>query len=70
MTAQTYVAGTALLGTNVVLAIRHETYSIDLVRGTLLRSDWRDQHPVLISEHDRRYFETLIAHLSMQQGIL
>lgn len=70
MTAQTYVAGMALLDTAGVLAMRHETYAIDLVRGALLRSDWHDQHPVLITGDDRRYFQTLIARRSMQQGIL
>lgn len=52
------------------LLVDHEKYALDLVRGTLLRSDWHDQHPVLITGDDRRYFETLIAQLSMQQGIL
>ncbi len=51
------------------LIVDHEKYSLDLVRDTLLQSDWQDEKRVLLEGEDRRYFETLIAQLSIQQGI-
>lgn len=52
------------------LLVDDEKYSLDLVRDTLLQSDWQDRHPVLVTGDKRRYVETLIAHLALQQGIL
>jgi hypothetical protein len=44
-------------------------YSLDLIRETVLESDWRDQELRMLSGDERSYYEAFMGLLAHQRGI-
>ena len=52
------------------LLIGDSKYSLDLIRDTLIQSDWQDQNPRVLDGAERSYFESLIGLFAKQSGVL
>lgn len=52
------------------LLVGERKYSLDLIRDTLIESDWQDQNPRVLDGAERSYFESLIGLFAKQSGVL
>jgi hypothetical protein len=52
------------------LLIGNTKYCIDLVRDTLIESDWNDRPQRILVGAERHYFEALIGLIAKHQGVL